>query len=322
MTTIVEHPMAGVARALVIAGSDKRGTIFALYDLSEQVGVSPWYWWADVPVRHRDALYIAAGRYAHGEPAVKYRGIFLNDEAPALSGWVNATYSGYNHKFYEKVFELLLRLKANYLWPAMWGSAFNEDDPENARLADEYGIVMGTSHEEPMMRAEKEWTPADGPWNYAANQTSIDEFWRKGMERDKNYEQIVTLGMRGVNDTPMSTSANTELLEKIVANQRQILKETVNPDLEKVPQVWALYKEVQGYYDNGMRVPDDVTLLWSDDNWGNLRRLPTAEERKRTGGAAEHTYTCFAPCSRTIAMISRIVVPRTMESSTSSTFLP
>ena len=153
----------------------------------------------------------------------------------------------------------------------------------------------------------------DSPWNYAANQTSIDEFWRKGMERDKNYEQIVTLGMRGVNDTPMSTSANTELLEKIVANQRQILKETVNPDLEKVPQVWALYKEVQGYYDNGMRVPDDVTLLWSDDNWGNLRRLPTAEERKRTGGAGIYYHFDYVGDPRSYKWLNTTSITKVWE---------
>ncbi|MGD0629730.1 MAG: glycosyl hydrolase 115 family protein [Terracidiphilus sp.] len=313
VTTIVERPMPGVRRALVIAGSDKRGTIFAIYDLSEQIGVSPWYWWADVRVPHQDALFVAPGRHAQPVPAVRYRGIFLNDEAPALTGWVNEKYGGYNSKFYVHVFELLLRLKANFLWPAMWNSAFAADDPENARLADEYGIVMSTSHEEPMMRAEKEWMRTDGPWNYAENQKRIDDFWRTGMERDKKYEEIVTLGMRGVNDTPMSASANSELLEKIVANQRQILKETVNPDLEKVPQVWALYKEVQSYYDNGMRVPDDVTLLWSDDNWGNLRRLPTPEERKRAGGAGIYYHFDYVGDPRSYKWLNTNPIPKIWE---------
>jgi hypothetical protein len=285
LTQVVDHPFPGIARALIIAGSDKRGTIYGIYDLSGNIGVSPWYWWADVPVAHKDALYVEPGRWIVGEPAVTYRGIFLNDEAPSLTGWVNEKYGGYNHLFYTKVFELLLRLRANYLWPAMWNNSFAVDDPLNAKLADEYGIVMGTSHEEPMMCAEKEWKRTDGSWNYTTNAQKIDEHWRGCMTRDKNYEQVVTLGMRGANDTPMSADANTQLLEKIVADQRQILKETVNSDLEKVPQVWALYKEVQTYYEKGMRVPDDVTLLWSDDNWGNLRRLPTAEERKRSGGA-------------------------------------
>ena len=283
---VVEKPMPGVARALVIAGSDKRGTIFGIYDLSEQIGVSPWYWWADVPIAHKDALYVAAGRYVQGEPAVKYRGIFLNDEAPALTGWVNATYGGYNHKFYVKVFELLLRLKANYLWPAMWNSAFNEDDPENARLADEYGIVMGTSHHEPMLRAQQEWKRhGTGPWDYSTNAEVLDKFWSEGIERNKNFESTITLGMRGDGDMPMTEGANIALLEKIVSDQRKILSEHMTRTLAENPKVWALYKEVQTYYEKGMRVPDDVTLLWCDDNWGNIRRLPTPEERKRYGGA-------------------------------------
>ena len=160
---IVPHPGRSASPcpvltgALVIAGSDKRGTIYGIYDLSEQIGVSPWYWWADVPVAHKDALFVKPGKYVQGPPAVKYRGIFLNDEAPALTGWVSEKFGDYNHEFYTNVFELLLRLKANYLWPAMWNNCFNEDDPQNPKLADEYGIVMGTSHHEPMLRAEKEW---------------------------------------------------------------------------------------------------------------------------------------------------------------------
>jgi hypothetical protein len=154
---VVPKPLPGVANALIIAGSDKRGTIYGIYDLSDQIGVSPWYWWADVPVQHHDEILAKPGIYVQGPPAVKYRGILLNDEAPSLTGWVREKYGNYNHEFYTKVFELLLRLKANYLWPAMWNNAFNEDDPLNSRLADEYGIVMGTSHHEPMLRAQQEW---------------------------------------------------------------------------------------------------------------------------------------------------------------------
>jgi hypothetical protein len=283
---VVDKPMPGVARALVVAGSDKRGTIFGIYDVSEQIGVSPWYWWADVPVPHQDSLYVAAGRYVEGEPAVKYRGIFLNDEAPALTGWVNTTYGGYNSKFYTKVFELLLRLKANYLWPAMWNSAFNEDDPENPRLADEYGIVMGTSHHEPMLRAQQEWKRhGTGPWDYSTNSAVLDKFWAEGIERNKNYESTITLAMRGDGDMPMTEGANISLLEKIVADQLKILDAHMTPTLASDPKVWALYKEVQAYYEKGMRVPDQITLLWCDDNWGNIRRLPTPEERNRPGGA-------------------------------------
>ena len=314
VTTIVDRPLPGVRRALVIAGADKRGTIYAIYDLSEQIGVSPWYWWADVRVPHADALYVDPGRYVQPVPAVKYRGIFLNDEAPALSGWTKEKFGGMNHEFYTKVFELLLRLKANFLWPAMWDNAFAADDPLNAKLADEYGIVMGTSHEEPMMRAEKEWTHGNhGAWDYATNQKEIDEFWRQGMARDKNYEEVVTMGMRGHGDTPMSADANISLLERIVADQREILKQTVNPDLTKVPQVWALYKEVQGYYEKGMRVPDDVTLLWSDDNWGDLRRLPTPEERKRSGGAGIYYHFDYVGDPRSYKWLNTNPIPKVQE---------
>lgn len=286
VTTVVDHPMRGVDRALVIAGSDKRGTIFGVYTLSEQIGVSPWYWWADVRVPHQDALYVQPGRHTLATPAVKYRGIFLNDEAPSLTGWVNEKFGGFNSKFYVHVFELLLRLRANYLWPAMWNSAFNEDDPLNPKLADEYGIVMGTSHHEPMLRAQQEWKRhGTGEWNYATNQTVLDDFWRKGIERNKNYESTITLGMRGDGDKPMSATDDVGLLEKVVADQRQILAQNMTPDIASEPKIWALYKEVQGYYEKGMRVPDDLTLLWCDDNWGNIRRLPTPEERKRPGGA-------------------------------------
>ncbi len=286
LTVVIAHPFPGVAQALVIAGSDKRGTIFALYGLSEDMGVSPWYWWADVPVKHRDALYVLPGAQVEGEPRVKYRGIFLNDEAPALSGWTKEKFGGYNHKFYEHVFELLLRLKANYLWPAMWGSAFNEDDPENPRLADEYGIVMGTSHHEPMLRAQQEWKRhGNDVWDYAKNGEVLRKFWAEGIERNKNFESTITLGMRGDGDMPMTEGQNIALLEQIVADQRKILAEHETPTLKSDLKVWALYKEVQAYYEKGMRVPDDVTLLWCDDNWGNLRRLPTPEERKRPGGA-------------------------------------
>jgi hypothetical protein len=313
LTEVVNDPLPGVKRALVIAGSDKRGTIYGIYDLSEDIGVSPWYWWADVPVRHHDTLYVEPGRWMVGPPVVKYRGIFLNDEAPSLTGWADAKFGGFNHRFYTRLFDLLLRLRANYLWPAMWNSAFAVDDPLNAKLANAYGIVMGTSHEEPMMCAEKEWKPSYGPWNYATNAKRIDAFWRHCMERDKHYEEIVTLGMRGHNDTPMSAGDNIALMEKIVHDQRQILRQTVNPDLNQVPQLWALYKEVQTYYEQGMRVPDDVTLLWSDDNWGDLRRLPTPAERKRSGGAGIYYHLDYVGGPRSYKWVDTYPITKIWE---------
>jgi hypothetical protein len=290
----VTNPLPGVNQALVIAGSDKRGTIYGIYEISEQIGVSPWYWWADVPPQHHAQLFIKAGTYVQGPPVVKYRGIFINDEDPCLGGWSRAKYGGINSKMYAHMFELLLRLRANFLWPAMWGKAFNEDDPLNPKLADEYGIVMGTSHHEPMIRAQAEWTRhheqyGNGEWNYLTNEQGLKKFWTDGIERNKNYESIVTVGMRGDGDMAMPDAggfeANKKLLEKIITDQRQILAEHMNPDVTKIPQLWALFTEVQKYYDAGLKLPDDVTLLFCDDNVGDLRRLPTAEERKRSGGA-------------------------------------
>jgi hypothetical protein len=311
---VVPRPLPGVAEGLIIAGSDKRGTIYGIYDLSEQIGVSPWYWWADVPTRHQNALFVKPGRHVQGPPGVKYRGIFLNDEAPALSGWVKEKFGNYNHQFYEKVFELLLRLKANYLWPAMWNNAFNEDDPLNPQLADMYGIVMGTSHHEPMLRAQQEWKRhGTGPWDYSLNSAVLQKFWTEGIERNKNYESITTLGMRGDGDLRMTEGANIALLEKIVADQRKIIGTHLNPDLSAVPQDWALYKEVQEYYEKGMRVPDDVTLLWCDDNWGNIRRLPTAEERKRTGGAGIYYHFDYVGDPRSYKWLNTIPITKVWE---------
>ena len=305
----VASPIPGVSSALVIAGSDKRGTIYGVYDLSEQIGVSPWYWWADVAPEHKGALFIKPGKYQQGEPSVKYRGIFFNDEKPDLDFWVRAkfgehptpgggqgTVASFNSQFYTKVFEVLLRMKANYLWPAMWNNAFAEDDPENPRLADEYGIVMGTSHQEPMLRAQKEWDwhlrQQHGNWNYATHPQVLETFWRDGIRQRKNFENLFTIGLRGENDTAMvqGPTQSMALLERIVAAQRKMLTEEVNPDITRVPQLWCLYKEVQGYYEDGLRVPDDVTLLWAEDNWGNVRRLPTADERKRPGGAGVYYH--------------------------------
>ena len=282
---VIENPFPTVKRALVIMGSDKRGTIYGMFELSAQIGVSPWYWWADVPVQKKENIYVIPGNYYLGQPAVKYRGIFINDEKPALDGWASEKFGGFNHYFYEKIFELMLRLKANYLWPAMWGSAFYDDDPLNSELADEYGIVIGTSHHEPMMRAHDEWKRyGEGEWNYEINEKNLKEFWKEGIQRMGDYESMVTIGMRGDGDMPMSEESNIALLEKIVNDQRGILAEKTGKDPSEIPQVWALYKEVMDYYEKGMKVPDDVTLLWCDDNWGNIRKLPDLSDTLRPGG--------------------------------------
>ena len=279
-----------VGNQLVIAGSDRRGTIYGIYELSQQLGVSPWYYWADVPITKRDEAYIIKGTYTDGEPAVEFRGIFLNDEAPCLTSWVKNTFgTDYgDHHFYEKVFELILRLKGNMMWPAMWGWAFYADDPENGKLADRMGVMMGTSHHEPMARNHQEYARNRGKWgawNYQTNQEKLDQFFREGIERIKGTEDIVTIGMRGDGDEAMSDKADTKLMERIINNQRQIIKDVTGKPAEKTTQVWALYKEVQDYYDAGLRVPDDVMILISDDNWGDIRRVPVNDkERSRKGG--------------------------------------
>lgn len=328
----VNSPVAGVGKALVIAGSDKRGTIYGIYEISKQIGISPWYWWADVPVQKKFAIYANKGKYIQGQPSVKYRGIFLNDEAPDLTNWIREKYgyvalsenppipngvADYGHEFYTRLFELMLRLKANYLWPAMWNNAFNEDDPENPKLADEYGIVMGNSHQEPMLRAQKEWDrryiKTLGTWNYSKNPDILEAFWREGIRRNKNYESIVTIGLRGANDTEMAPGgpqANMAMLEKIVDVQRKILTDEINPDIKKIPQLWCLYKEVQDYYNEGMRVPEDITLLWAEDNWGNIRRLPTAGERKRSGGAGIYYHFDYHGGPRSYQWINTSPIPK------------
>ena len=312
---VINNPFPNVEQALVIVGSDKRGTIFGVYDLAEKIGVSPWYWWADVPIQQQKSLFVSGQTYYQDQPKVKYRGIFLNDEAPALTNWVKAKFGDYNHQFYQHVFDLLLRLKANFLWPAMWNNAFSDDDPLNMVLADEYGIVMSNSHHEPMLCADKEWDRrGKGQWDYAVNPDNLYDFWQKCVERNKPYESIYTLGMRGQQDTPMSETENIGLLEKIVNDQREIISQVfTDTPLSDVPQVWTLYKEVQGYYEKGMRVPDDVTLLWSDDNWGNIRRLPTPQERTRKGGAGVYYHFDYVGGPRSYRWINSTPIAKIWE---------
>lgn len=308
---------------LYIIGSDRRGTIYGIYELSRQLGVSPWYYWMDVPVASHDNVYIMKGDYTDGEPAVRYRGIFLNDEAPCLTSWVKNTfgtkYGG--HEFYAKVFELVLRLKGNYIWPAMWGWAFYADDPLNSKTADDMGVMVGTSHHEPMCRSQREWhghsddpnrdaqdlksrREAGGKWDYATNKENLDRFWLGGVERNKNTEDIITIGMRGDGDMAMSEERNVRLLETVVKNQRKLISKAHGKPAKDVPQLWALYKEVMDYYDDGMRVPDDVTMLLCDDNWGNVRRVPTAKERKRKGGWGLYYHVDYVGAPRNSKLIN------------------
>ena len=298
-----------VDNQLIIAGSDRRGSIYGIYELSQQMGVSPWYDWADVPVEHHDSIFVNRGTYTDGEPAVRYRGIFLNDEAPCLTSWVKNTYgTGYgDHRFYQRVFELVLRLRGNMMWPAMWGWAFYADDPENEKTADEMGVVMSTSHHEPMARNHQEYArnrKGWGPWNYQKNKANLQKFFREGIERMKGTEQIVTIGMRGDGDEAMSAEADTKLMSQIINDQRKIIADVTGKKASETPQVWALYKEVLDYYDKGMKVPDDVTLLLCDDNWGNVRRVPNAKERKHKGGWGLYYHVDYVGAPRNSKMLN------------------
>ena len=298
-----------VDNQLVIAGSDRRGTIYGIYELSQQMGVSPWYDWADVPVEHHDSIFANKGIYTDGEPAVRYRGIFLNDEAPCLTSWVKNTYGTEygDHRFYQRVFELVLRLRGNMMWPAMWGWAFYADDAENEKTADEMGVVMSTSHHEPMARNHQEYArnrKGWGPWNYQKNKANLQKFFREGIERMKGTEQIVTIGMRGDGDEAMSAEADTKLMTNIINDQRKIIADVTGKKASETPQVWALYKEVLDYYDKGMKVPDDVTLLLCDDNWGNVRRVPNAKERKHKGGWGLYYHVDYVGAPRNSKMLN------------------
>lgn len=301
--TSVNTPCENVDSAIVIIGSDRRGTVYGIYELSEQLGVSPWYWWADVAVSSHSSAWFKPGKYTDGEPAVTYRGIFLNDEAPCLTGWVKKHYgkSYGDHNFYADVFELILRLRGNFMWPAMWCWSFYGDDAENSKTADKMGVIMGTSHHEPMARNHQEWAnnrDKYGAWNYATNQAVIDDFFRQGIRRIKDTEDLVTIGMRGDGDEAMEEATNVKLMEKIIRNQRKIIEQETKRKANETPQVWALYKEVLDYYDAGMRVPEDVIMLLCDDNWGNVRRLPNEKERKHPGGWGMYYHVDYVGAPR------------------------
>ncbi|KAH9837735.1 uncharacterized protein C8Q71DRAFT_898158 [Rhodofomes roseus] len=326
LTKEVSNPLPGISSAYVMIGADKRGTIYAMYDHSEQIGVSPWYWWADVPPKANPEIYAASAGCAHGSPTVQYRGIFLNDEAPALTDWAMVRFtngtgapltgSPFNHYFYASLFELLLRMKANYLWPAMWSSAFGVDDTLNQPLANWYGIVMGTSHEEPIMRSiPVEWTLfGDGPWDYSTNKANIYPFWVEGAERAKPYENIFTVGLRGDGDAAIAGGQNIQLLEQVISDQRTILSDTFpGVNVTTIPQMWCLYKEVLGYYEDGMTVPDDIALLWTDDNYGNMERLPVVSERNRSGGAGVYYHYDYVGSPRNYKWIMSSQLSKTYE---------
>ena len=291
-------------RILVIAGSDLRGTIYGIYQISRDIGVSPWWWWADVAVARDLDASIPSERRVWPEPSVKYRGIFINDEDWGLYPWAAKTFDpelgDIGPKTYARVFELLLRLRANCLWPAMHhvSRPFNED-ASNAKLAHEYGIIMGSSHAEPMLRNNvREWTDAPENYNYLTNREGVLEYWKTRVEGNAGYENIYTVGMRGIHDSGMQGGLSKEdqikSLETIIGDQRSLLRTYVDASVEKIPQIFVAYKEVLDLYQGGLKIPADVTVVWPDDNFGYIRNFATEQEiRDRAGGFGVYYHVSY-----------------------------
>jgi hypothetical protein len=330
--TTVADPFPGVPSALVIVGSDRRGTAYGVYELSQAIGVSPWYWWADVTPAKKTALFVAAGTRRFGPPSVQYRGIFLNDEDWGLQPWAAKTFEpevgDIGPKTYAKICELLLRLKANTLWPAMHACtrAFNLY-PQNKIVADDYAIVMGSSHAEPMLRNNvTEWTAPHADYNYVTNRAGVRAYWEQRVQENGRYENIYTIGMRGIHDSnmvgPKTDAERIATLEQIFADQRELLAKyarrgsgvggALRPDtepladqasgrkapltlsnIEAVPQIFCAYKEVLDLYRQGLKVPDDVTIVWPDDNFGYIRNFASPEEQKRSGGFGVYYHISY-----------------------------
>lgn len=305
--TLVENPLPNVAKAIVIAGSDKRGTIYGLFHISELLHVSPWVQYADVlPQRKDEIIFTEKDHFISKEPSVKYRGFFINDEWPAFGNWTFKHFNGFTAEMYDMIFEVLLRLKGNYMWPAMWTSSFSLDGPglKNAELADEYGIVMGNSHHEPCLRHSEEWDKLRGEnteygneWNYYTNKEGLLNYWRDGLKRSGKYENVITIGMRGERDSSMlgpdaTLKQNIDLLKDVITEQRKLIAEYVDPDVKKVPQMLALYKEVEPYFYGDENTEglctweglNGVTCMLCEDNFGNMRTLPTIQNCNREGG--------------------------------------
>lgn len=303
-----------VENNIVIAGSNKRGTIYGIYDFCKKLGVSPLHWLADVPVKKKSSIYMTPGVYYSGEPKVKYRGFFINDEYPCLGRLAKEKFGGFTSLFYKHIFELLLRLKGNYLWPAMWNDCFFDDDPENNNLADMLGIIVGTSHHEPMMRSWKEWDRYGvGEWHFQKNRDVLTDFWTNSLKRVKLKNCLVTIGMRGDGDEAQEDYKQKNNLLETIKIQRDIIKTVTGKEPEDIPQIWAVYKEIQELYDEGFRVPEDVITLLCDDNWGNLRRIPEKEDLTRPGGFGLYYHFDYVGGPRNYKWINTSPIPRVWE---------
>lgn len=300
----VANPLPGIRKALVIAGSDRRGAAYGLFTLSELIGVSPWYWWADVPVKKHAALHVDAPPTYSQTPSVRYRGIFLNDEDWGLTPWASQTFEpergNIGPRTYAKVCELLLRLKANYLAPAMHpvSTSFNQI-PENKLVADTFAIVMGSTHCEPLLlNTASEWdTQTMGPWNYDKNKKGINRVLTQRVRENSPYENVYTLALRGLHDGAMSTTLpmheKVRMLQQALLDQRRILAENIDRPVETIPQAFTPYKEVLEIYSNGLELPDDVTIVWPDDNYGYMKRLSGVREQRRTGRSGVYYHVSY-----------------------------
>jgi hypothetical protein len=290
--------------AMVICGSDNRGTAYGVFHLSEQLGVSPWYWWGDVTVHRRDSLIVPMINYNSNEPSVKYRGVFLNDEDWGLKPWAAKTFEpetgDIGPKTYARIFELLLRLKANTIWPAMHNCtrAFFHY-PGNIEMARKYNIVIGSSHAEPMLRNNvDEWkTDSMGEFSYKTNRENVYRYWEQRVIQSKNTEAIYTMGMRGLHDNSIigynDIKSKSAALEQIINDQRKILGQNINNNIKNIPQAFIPYKEVLEIYDYGFNLPEDITIVWTDDNYGYIRRLNTEKESKRSGGSGIYYHISY-----------------------------
>ena len=300
----VANPLPGIRKALVIAGSDRRGAAYGLFTLSELIGVSPWYWWADVPVKKHAALHVDAPPTYSQTPSVRYRGIFLNDEDWGLTPWASQTFEpergNIGPRTYAKVCELLLRLKANSLAPAMHpvSTSFNQI-PENKLVADTFAIVMGSTHCEPLLlNTASEWdTKTMGPWNYDKNKEGINRVLTQRVRENSPYENVYTLALRGLHDGAMSTTLpmheKVRMLQQALLDQRRILAENIDRPVETVPQAFTPYKEVLEIYSNGLELPDDITIVWPDDNYGYMKRLSGVREQRRTGRSGVYYHVSY-----------------------------
>ena len=302
---VVNNPTKEIDKALVVVGSDRRATAFGLLEISRMIGVSPWEWWADVTPAKQKEIVLKVETKIYGSPSVKYRGIFLNDEDWGLQRWAALNFEpetgDIGPKTYAKVFELVLRLRANTLWPAMHScTAPFYSYPKNKQVADDYAIVVGTSHCEPMLcNINSEWESKKmGEWRYDNNETSIKELFKDRTKETNGFESMYTMGMRGEHDSPMivgedDSDSQMKLLEKVVSDQRNILDLNSGKNKEDVPQIFIPYKEVLTYYQGGMELPEDISLVWTDDNYGYIRQLSTPEEQLRSGGAGIYYHTSY-----------------------------